>query len=110
VSRVFQAEDGIRRFHVTGVQTCALPIFQELVQRLLFRPLVGFWLIRDFGFGRFPSLELFAWLELGFAFALQGSRIALRAFLDRRSEERRVGAGRSVPLVRYLEADQIDAA
>src|SRR5690606_12935524 len=24
----FQAEDGIRCFHVTGVQTCALPIFQ----------------------------------------------------------------------------------
>src|SRR5690606_40593650 len=24
-----QAEDGIRGFHVTGVQTCALPIFQE---------------------------------------------------------------------------------
>src|SRR5690606_40543410 len=23
----FQAEDGIRPFHVTGVQTCALPIF-----------------------------------------------------------------------------------
>src|SRR5690606_39675703 len=23
----FQAEDGIRAFHVTGVQTCALPIF-----------------------------------------------------------------------------------
>src|SRR5690606_40799556 len=23
----FQAEDGIRDFHVTGVQTCALPIF-----------------------------------------------------------------------------------
>src|SRR5690606_40113274 len=23
---VFQAEDGIRYFHVTGVQTCALPI------------------------------------------------------------------------------------
>src|SRR5690606_39567685 len=23
-----QAEDGIRDFHVTGVQTCALPIFQ----------------------------------------------------------------------------------
>src|SRR5690606_308641 len=28
----FQAEDGIRDFHVTGVQTCALPIFEsELV-------------------------------------------------------------------------------
>src|SRR5690606_39292641 len=24
---VFQAEDGIRDFHVTGVQTCALPIW-----------------------------------------------------------------------------------
>src|SRR6266511_5351317 len=26
----FQAEDGIRVFHVTGVQTCALPIFVPL--------------------------------------------------------------------------------
>src|SRR5690606_40232268 len=26
----FQAEDGIRDFHVTGVQTCALPIFAGL--------------------------------------------------------------------------------
>src|SRR5690606_39813813 len=26
----FQAEDGIRDFHVTGVQTCALPIFLDL--------------------------------------------------------------------------------
>src|SRR6266511_1295491 len=26
----FQAEDGIRNFHVTGVQTCALPIFEPL--------------------------------------------------------------------------------
>src|SRR5690606_40047157 len=25
----FQAEDGIRDFHVTGVQTCALPISEE---------------------------------------------------------------------------------
>src|SRR5690606_40229556 len=37
----FQAEDGIRDFHVTGVQTCALPIFLVLiptamVQRALF--------------------------------------------------------------------------
>src|SRR5690606_40829650 len=27
----FQAEDGIRDFHVTGVQTCALPIFYLVV-------------------------------------------------------------------------------
>src|SRR5690606_41178951 len=28
------AEDGIRDFHVTGVQTCALPIYQLLSARL----------------------------------------------------------------------------
>src|SRR5690606_39459867 len=28
----FQAEDGIRDFHVTGVQTCALPIYQSALQ------------------------------------------------------------------------------
>src|SRR5690606_40582712 len=27
----FQAEDGIRDFHVTGVQTCALPILRVMV-------------------------------------------------------------------------------
>src|SRR5256885_5067309 len=38
----FQAEDGIRDYKVTGVQTCALPISQEVDQlrrsRLLQRP------------------------------------------------------------------------
>src|SRR5690606_40008198 len=29
----FQAEDGIRDFHVTGVQTCALPIFILIYQQ-----------------------------------------------------------------------------
>src|SRR5256885_7621733 len=29
----FQAEDGIRDYKVTGVQTCALPISQTLTQR-----------------------------------------------------------------------------
>src|SRR5690606_40886134 len=28
----FQAEDGIRDFHVTGVQTCALPIWDTLAR------------------------------------------------------------------------------
>src|SRR5690606_40838105 len=27
----FQAEDGIRDFHVTGVQTCALPISDQVI-------------------------------------------------------------------------------
>src|SRR5690606_40328182 len=29
---LFQAEDGIRGFHVTGVQTCALPISGQRIQ------------------------------------------------------------------------------
>src|SRR5690606_41038241 len=29
----FQAEDGIRDFHVTGVQTCALPIYRTRSRR-----------------------------------------------------------------------------
>src|SRR5690606_40519688 len=28
----FQAEDGIRDFHVTGVQTCALPIYTAIIE------------------------------------------------------------------------------
>src|SRR5690606_41007047 len=32
VSFFFQAEDGIRDFHVTGVQTCALPISRSAAE------------------------------------------------------------------------------
>src|SRR5436309_12166343 len=42
----FQAEDGIRDFHVTGVQTCALPILKLryiLHQHLKTRREDGFW-------------------------------------------------------------------
>src|SRR5690606_26879306 len=34
----FQAEDGIRDFHVTGVQTCALPILARSLAEALFHP------------------------------------------------------------------------
>src|SRR5690606_29452950 len=40
----FQAEDGIRDFHVTGVQTCALPIFLEILadwNNQIHRPIGG---------------------------------------------------------------------
>src|SRR5207302_4150672 len=30
----FQAEDGIRDFHVTGVQTCALPIYTDAIPEM----------------------------------------------------------------------------
>src|SRR5690606_39437244 len=33
----FQAEDGIRDFHVTGVQTCALPILKTLMNQKNFK-------------------------------------------------------------------------
>src|SRR2546426_12368695 len=33
----FQAEDGIRDYKVTGVQTCALPIFKEIAEDVLAR-------------------------------------------------------------------------
>src|SRR5439155_17195107 len=33
----FQAEDGIRDGHVTGVQTCALPISPEMPMKLMAR-------------------------------------------------------------------------
>src|SRR5690606_19325841 len=35
----FQAEDGIRDFHVTGVQTCALPILPIAIQNSFFENL-----------------------------------------------------------------------
>src|SRR5690606_28411053 len=40
----FQAEDGIRDFHVTGVQTCALPISWDAIPTLThFRHMGEFW-------------------------------------------------------------------
>src|SRR5690606_30063365 len=43
VSFFFQAEDGIRAFHVTGVQTCALPIHEKSgVHRIQKRNCEGF--------------------------------------------------------------------
>src|SRR6516162_8753471 len=34
----FQAEDGIRDYKVTGVQTCALPIYRPLREEILRHP------------------------------------------------------------------------
>src|SRR5690606_3012150 len=45
----FQAEDGIRDFHVTGVQTCALPIFH-----------FGLFLCMELG--HFPWVAMACWL------------------------------------------------
>src|SRR5690606_40152502 len=67
----FQAEDGIRGFHVTGVQTCALPI-----------------LFDDVDVRHSPALQA----ALGDYFARHGVASLLDAPV--RSEERRVGKER----------------
>src|SRR5690606_41080534 len=82
----FQAEDGIRDFHVTGVQTCALPIWREDVVggRPEARPYVG---------GRLAGHLLEVLAELGGRVAPGEVRVRLvEADLGQgRSEERRVG-------------------
>src|SRR5690606_40884696 len=88
----FQAEDGIRDFHVTGVQTCALPIcvalrWAEDGQRraMTYRELMGLTnriarvLVEDMG------------LVPGNRVLLRGPNNVMMAASWLRSEERRVG-------------------
>src|SRR5690606_40104523 len=70
----FQAEDGIRDFHVTGVQTCALPIFMMVAGTLFVTTSVLCAVAHDG-----PTLAL--WRFLG------GVGVGMAS----RSEERRVG-------------------
>src|SRR5207253_5640716 len=95
----FQAEDGIRDGHVTGVQTCALPIsyggekFFEMLERIAQEPAL-----------RIDLIELqYLCIALGFAgkFQLLEQGQTRLAQVQHRSEERRcrervympVGAG-----------------
>src|SRR5690606_40010068 len=95
----FQAEDGIRDFHVTGVQTCALPILRTCGKALgcegalVCGPaVVTDFLInrgRGFIFSTAPSPLMAAVARA--ALAIVDTRPDLREAL--RSEERRVGKG-----------------
>src|SRR5205807_3729276 len=97
-----QAEDGIRDYKVTGVQTCALPIFGRfnLVSTLIYVMMgwIGLIAIKPF-LAAIPSGALL-WLMAG-GIAYTGGVVfylweRLR-FSHARSEERRVGKeGRSV--------------
>src|SRR5690606_39412640 len=85
----FQAEDGIRDFHVTGVQTCALPIYECLAAAR--RLLVGY-------------------SAGGKAAGMDGARASHRRcqalstrLHGRRSEERRVGKECRARWERYRE-------
>src|SRR5207253_4547971 len=78
----FQAEDGIRDGHVTGVQTCALPIFRLPASLRLAAALAGLCLLAGLvglvpGFV-VPPKQSFARVSFATGFWL-------------RSEERRVG-------------------
>src|SRR5690625_6425095 len=97
----FQAEDGIRDGHVTGVQTCALPISPSIAQVLAVRSVFSVW-----GYRLIPSrivsgspVEVGA-LAAAFAFfpsraARSFSRLAASCFSS--SESIFVGRLRSSP-------------
>src|SRR5690606_40204502 len=87
----FQAEDGIRDFHVTGVQTCALPILRAIVSnnlqygiefRTAFRGKFNFHLGSEFSNVSLKTNELKNHYINNFSFF---------SFYLNRSEERRVG-------------------
>src|SRR5256885_3570346 len=81
----FQAEDGIRDYKVTGVQTCALPICPRL--RIRGRAVGGGAPDPRRGSGAREAVEDGGRLER----RRRGGPAAPRTDLNRRSEERRVG-------------------
>src|SRR5690606_40033300 len=105
----FQAEDGIRDFHVTGVQTCALPIWSS--KRAASK---GAALALYMIFSLAPILVLLMVLGGWFfsAEALQDELLKrIRDIADQRSarsEERRVGKEWTADRRPAPEAQQID--
>src|SRR5207302_7376983 len=87
----FQAEDGIRDFHVTGVQTCALPILPT--DEVLNKSAYQYWVDGTWA----PAAENSATPlipgiagELSVRFDDSSGQWQM-VYLDPRSEERRVG-------------------
>src|SRR5215467_6862865 len=68
----FQAEDGIRSYKVTGVQTCALPILRVPAYKVASFEIVDLELLRRIGATRKPVI-----LSRGMA-SLEGIRLAIR--------------------------------
>src|SRR5690606_40767744 len=91
----FQAEDGIRDFHVTGVQTCALPICGGIVaikDTLLTQegwPWLQAW--NDMPIGTELKQDEDNLMILEMEFSEEDLQNALAYAVDERSEERRVG-------------------
>src|SRR5690606_41028274 len=93
------AEDGIREFHVTGVQTCALPISLEVVgaaaaiDRILAIPcfdVVGTFATENYFTGLCAENHVIAVTAIKSAFRI---RFGDDEIIAARSEERRGGKG-----------------
>src|SRR5690606_40020670 len=89
----FQAEDGIRDFHVTGVQTCALPILLfccfHIHRRFFLKSVHKSWNVE-------VEIILFYLLQRRHMTVLWNfSKPLIRIHYFLRSEERRVGIERS---------------
>src|SRR5690606_31086718 len=69
----FQAEDGIRDFHVTGVQTCALPIYRQGAGHVLDHCIDGCLLVRGLLEGEGLGKGLVVLIRIVEAVALAGS-------------------------------------
>src|SRR5690606_41161182 len=83
----FQAEDGIRDFHVTGVQTCALPICVQELSRTAVRLL-------DADASEQQAVAAYCEqtrMDYAFLADIQLLRECRILAMDMRSEERRVG-------------------
>src|SRR5690606_40214513 len=89
----FQAEDGIRDFHVTGVQTCALPILDKLIGWVRLNSVL-------LVIGVLYYTEVGLSSQIGFVMTKNHNNWPLRCpnlvfkdlkIFDYRSEERRVG-------------------
>src|SRR5690606_39460257 len=80
----FQAEDGIRDFHVTGVQTCALPISDAFTQGLVYADGVFYEGTGGYGASRLRIVEPATGRVLR-------ERRLPAVYFGERSEERRVG-------------------
>src|SRR5690606_40992038 len=104
----FQAEDGIRDFHVTGVQTCALPISARsrpasTASHIPMRERE----IRHIPTSRSCSRPMASPISSRMAGRSRSDRATVLPMMSRRSEERRVGKeGRKLerqPLAVYEE-------
>src|SRR5690606_40008670 len=92
---VFQAEDGIRDFHVTGVQTCALPILYPLSSKPVAEGGLG---QATFMFEELRRLDIdpttAKWLFLGFfvAFAIKAPMVPVHTWLPDAAQQAPAGA------------------